>query len=49
MQDTQFSASDLSFILALTINKEVIKAEGSFLKVKDICLYNNQFFDSYST
>lgn len=49
MYDTQFSASKLSFILVLAINKEVVKAEVVFLEVYSICLYNSLFSYNYNT
>lgn len=47
MQKTLFSATDVSFVLALAINKEIVKVKISFLALND-CLYNSLSSDSYS-
>lgn len=49
MQDNWFIASKLSFLLALAMNKKVVKAEVSFLGIENTCFYNSSFFYNCKT
>lgn len=48
MQSIQSNASKISPILALAINKKVVKIKFRFLAVSGTTTNNNLFFDSYN-
>lgn len=48
MHITQSNISKMSFLLALAINKKVVKAEIGFLALNN-CWHNNLFLNSYIT
>ena len=49
MQRTCSNANEVSSILALAINKKVVKAKTGFFEVPGTWLNNDPFSDSYNT